>query len=78
VAKWDVGEQTLTDREQETFELAILALSLILRGPVRGLIVENDERLAVIPRPEGAPELFRALGRNDWNRSALMAEEHFA
>jgi hypothetical protein len=68
----------LNEREHETFTLAIVALGLVLGSPVVGLIVQEDDQVAIIPRPGVAPDLFRLLGQNDWRRTTLIAEEHFA
>ena len=68
-------KESLDYPDEVLFEAAIRMLQGVLNGQIQAIILFEDDKLAVIPRPGGEVELMRALREADWPAMLRMAEE---
>jgi hypothetical protein len=70
------GPLELNGREAEIFQFAMTALELIVGMPVAGLLLADDDRLCLIPRPGADAELLEALDGASWQEARRIIAEH--
>jgi hypothetical protein len=72
------GPLDLTVREAETFGLAMTALELVLGSPVVGVLLGEDDKLCLVPRPGVEVALLETLDTGSWKDAIRVAKEHCA
>jgi hypothetical protein len=76
VSNHPAGPLDLGGQEADVFKLAMLALEKVLGMPVAGLLLSDDGRLCLIPRPGADVELLEVLSEGSWHEALRIAKEH--
>jgi hypothetical protein len=70
-----VREEKLSPSGQELMQIAALAIGVVLRGELIGLILSDNRGISIVPKPGMGTELFKSLAECDWEAQVRLAEE---